>query len=355
MIGRIAVALPNITTRKRPPLCGLVQTSMRADRPRNPAGGSAPLTKRGVNQAVVSCPLRESVTKTDALLREFRDLNVWRRGDERAPHKPLLVLYALGQLQAGAGRLIPFDQLERPLERLLEEFGPPRKSPHPELPFYHLQHDGVWEIDEGIQLTRRKGSKNPLRTELRKWRVTGGFKQRIFDELTRRPEAVRELAREVLSAHFPESLHHNIASAVGLDLGGTSRGGRRDSEFRSAVVSAWGHRCAFCGFAVQLDNADLGLEAAHIRWCQFGGPDTIDNGLACCSIHHQAFDRGAITISEQLRILVSSRLHGSRGLDDLFLALHGSPLRAPNLKDARPKREFLEWHRAEVFRGEARS
>jgi putative restriction endonuclease len=87
------------------------------------------------------------LTKTDALLQRFRDLNVWRRGDERAPHKPLLVLYALAQIQSGAERLIPFDQLEGPLERLLQEFGPPRKSPHPELPFFHLQTDGVWEID----------------------------------------------------------------------------------------------------------------------------------------------------------------------------------------------------------------
>ena len=101
------------------------------------------------------------MTKTDALLRQFRELNVWRRGDERAPHKPLLVLYALGQLQAGVDRLIPFDQLEKPLERLLEDFGPPRTSPHPELPFYHLQNDGVWEIDEQLPLTRRQGSKNP--------------------------------------------------------------------------------------------------------------------------------------------------------------------------------------------------
>ena len=114
------------------------------------------------------------MTKTDALLQQFRELNVWRRGDERAPHKPLLVLYALGQLQAGGARLIPFDQLEDPLSRLLEEFGPPRKSPHPELPFYHLQSDGVWEIDERVQLTRRQGSKNPLRTELRKFRIAGG-------------------------------------------------------------------------------------------------------------------------------------------------------------------------------------
>jgi putative restriction endonuclease len=295
------------------------------------------------------------VTKTDALLQQFRKLNVWRRGDERAPHKPLLVLYALGQLQAGKERLIPFDQLEGPLESLLEEFGPPRKSPHPELPFYHLQTDGVWEIDEQVPLTRRKGSKNPLRTELRRWRIAGGFTMGIFDELRRRPEAARELARDILAAHFPESLHQGIASAVGLDLEATTRGGRRDSEFRRSVVTAWGHRCAFCGYAVRLENTDLALEAAHIQWCQFGGPDTTNNGLACCSIHHQAFDRGAITISDSLTILVSSRLHGAGRLDDLFLTLHGSPLPMPGVREAEPKREFLNWHRAEVFRGQPRS
>ena len=50
-----------------------------------------------------------TLTKTDALVQKFRDLNVWRRGDERAPHKPLLALYALAQIQSGAERLIPFD------------------------------------------------------------------------------------------------------------------------------------------------------------------------------------------------------------------------------------------------------
>jgi len=29
-----------------------------------------------------------------------------------------------------------------------------------------------------------------------------------------------------------------------------------------------------CGYAVQLDNSDLRLEAAHIGWFQFGGSDT---------------------------------------------------------------------------------
>jgi len=143
------------------------------------------------------------VTKTDAILKQFRDLNVWRRGEERAPHKPLLILFALGRLQSGSPRLLPFDEVEHPLTRLLEEFGPPRKSIHPELPFYHLKTDGVWEIDEQAPLTRRQGSKNPLRSELRKWKVGGGFTPTLYAELKDHPEAVRELARELLSAHFP--------------------------------------------------------------------------------------------------------------------------------------------------------
>src|SRR6476660_3917023 len=105
---------------------------------------------------------RAKLARADAMLEQFRGLNVWRRGDERAPHKPLLVLFALAKLQAGAARLIRFDEVENPLSRLLEDFGPPRKSVHPELPFYHLQCDGIWEIHDDVGLTVRRGSKNPL-------------------------------------------------------------------------------------------------------------------------------------------------------------------------------------------------
>ena len=119
------------------------------------------------------------------------------------------------------------------------------------------------------------------------------------------------------------------------------------------MISVWRHRCAFCGFGVQIDASDLALEAAHIRWCQAGGPDSLSNGLACCSVHHQAFDRGAITISDERRILVSCRLHGSGRLEEFFLSLHGTALAKPARKEALPDAAFLEWHRTQVCRGDA--
>ena len=48
------------------------------------------------------------------VLDRFAGINVWKRGEERAPHKPLLILYALARLQRGEPRLVRFDELEAP-------------------------------------------------------------------------------------------------------------------------------------------------------------------------------------------------------------------------------------------------
>jgi putative restriction endonuclease len=79
-----------------------------------------------------------------AVLKLFDDLTVWSSGDQRAPHKPLLILYALGRYRPGEPSEIPFAEVSRDLTELLKEFGPSRKSYHPEYPFWRLQNDGVW-------------------------------------------------------------------------------------------------------------------------------------------------------------------------------------------------------------------
>ena len=184
------------------------------------------------------------------------------------------------------------------------EFGPSRSSCHPEYPFWRLQSDGLWEVPEPSRFRRRKNNTDALKSELIRFHACGGFPQNIYETLKKRPEIVRGLAQDILAAHFPDSLHDAIASEVGLNLYGRERSSERDPAFRAAVLAAWGHQCAFCGFSVQLDNTDLALEAAHIRWVQAGGPDGINNGLACCSVHHQALDRGAMSLTGDLTILV---------------------------------------------------
>ena len=77
---------------------------------------------------------------------KFDAITVWKRGGERAPHKPLLALYAIGRALRGEPRMIDYAQVDRDLGKLLIEFGPRRKSYRPKYPVWRLQNDGLWEI-----------------------------------------------------------------------------------------------------------------------------------------------------------------------------------------------------------------
>lgn len=286
------------------------------------------------------------IAEPDEVLRQIAALNVWKRGEERAPHKPLLILLALGRLNR---RLMPFAEWEGPLRHLLEAFGPPRKSVHPEYPFWRLQTDSLWEVEERVRLTRRQGNSDPLKSELIQFSIKGGFPPPIYEAFRRNPLLVRQVAQALLTAHFPASLHDDILSAVGLDLESETKRSRI-ADFRHEVLETYGHACAFCGYSVRIGNADLGLDAAHIMWHQAKGPDIPANGLACCSLHHRALDRGAISLADDLTILVSTSIHGGPKLDEHFLSLTGRPLRMPSQTLHLPKAQYLSWHRKEVFR-----
>jgi len=292
------------------------------------------------------------------LLQRIDDLGVWRRRGQRAPHKPLLLLYALGRLERGETRYVPYRDVDEPLRRLLQDFGPPRRSYHSEYPFWWLRSDGIWEVAEKAPLPRRSGNKEPSRRALLAQGVEGGFTAPVQKLFGRNPELRREVAQRVLAAHFPESLHAEILSRVGLDLSvepGKAPARRpRDPRFRDLILRAYEHRCAVCGFGVRLGQEDLCLEAAHIRWHQADGPDTEQNGLALCVMHHKMLDRGAFTAARNYRIEVSAEVHGESAPGKWLLAYHGRLLRPPQDQSLRPALEHLAWHRREVFREPAR-
>jgi len=45
------------------------------------------------------------------IIEKFSNINVWRRGDQRAPHKPLLILVNIGRLLSGKQRIVQFSEL----------------------------------------------------------------------------------------------------------------------------------------------------------------------------------------------------------------------------------------------------
>jgi putative restriction endonuclease len=169
------------------------------------------------------------------------------------------------------------------------------------------------------------------------------------------------MARLLLDLHFPPSLHGELCEAVGLELelaeteqlSAVRR--QRDRRMRELVLTAYEYRCAFCGYDGRIGAVPVGLEAAHVRWWAFDGPDDIDNGLCLCSLHHKLFDKGVLGIGDGHRILVSQRFVGhSPAAREHVIALAGRPLVGPQ-PGARPVAAgHRAWHTAQVFHGAPR-
>lgn len=66
-----------------------------------------------------------------------------------------------------------------------------------------------------------------------------------------------------------------------------------------------------CGYDGQLGGESVGLDAAHVRWWAFDGPDTVDNALCLCSLHHKLLDRGVVGIDAKNQVAVSARFRGA--------------------------------------------
>ncbi len=289
----------------------------------------------------------------DELRQRVANLNMWQRGDERAPHKPLLLLMALGRASRGEEREVQYDELADRLRTLLIEFGPPRQAYHPEYPFWHLQSDGLWRVvqEDGTEIPSAGGQ--PPVAELRRVGARGGLPIDVYDAVRADLVLLQDLARTLLADNFADTLHEDIATAVGLELEGGVRQAR-DPTFRNRVLVAYGYSCAVCGYDLRLGHAPLAIEAAHIKWHQAGGPPVEVNGLALCSMHHKLFDRGAMTLGEDRRIVVSNLVNGSTGFDSWLGQYNGRPLRRPQSQDYVPLEEYVRWHVREVFRGERR-
>ena len=289
-------------------------------------------------------------------LRKLDRVNVWRSGGQRAPHKPLLLLLALGRVLRNEERLARYRDLETPLKEVLKRFGPPRKVHHPEFPFGRLQRDGLWEIP-GAESLPTTASGDLRRNALVERSASGGFPEALHDLLLTYPRLAHEAARSLLDGHFPPSLHDDIRTAAGIpqdwvaDL--PDHSAARDPAFRHRVPRAYERRCAVCGFDVRVADELLGLEAAHIRWHAAGGPDIVPNGLALCIVHHKALDRGALGLESAgggFRVLVSSEVHGQSDALRWFRDFHHAPLRRPQAGEPEPGVEYVKWHAREVFR-----
>ena len=297
----------------------------------------------------------------EAIIQKFTTLNLWQRNGQRAPHKPLLVLYAIGKLLRDEDRLIPYSEIDEDLGNLLKEFSPRQSRQGTQYPFWRLQNDSVWDIPHADQITPNSAG-DVSRRDLLDNNISGGFHEAIAEQLQSDSTLSFEIIQRLLYIHFPYSIHEDILQAVEIEAPlqifepqkQAPKQRKRDPSFRPNILRAYKCKCAVCGFDAKLGTSPIALEAAHIKWHTHYGPDVVVNGLALCSLHHKLFDRGAFTLSPNREIRVSSDVNGSVGFEEWLMKFDGKQINLPKKIKDYPAKKFIRWHVKSVFKGDSR-
>jgi putative restriction endonuclease len=122
----------------------------------------------------------------------------------------------------------------------------------------------------------------------------------------------------------------------------------RDRIFRRVVLRAYDERCAVTGLKFINGSGRAEVAAAHIRPVEASGPDIVSNGIALSGTAHWMFDRGLISLTDDLEILISRHTNDSEGVRSL-INKSGRAFAPQRISD-RPHPHFLRWHREHCFK-----
>lgn len=122
----------------------------------------------------------------------------------------------------------------------------------------------------------------------------------------------------------------------------------RDRVFRRVVLRAYDQRCVVTGLKLINGGGRAEVEAAHIRPVEANGPDILSNGIALSGTAHWMFDRGLISLADDLEILVSRQVNDQEGVRAM-INRSGRAL-TPQRASERPHPHFISWHRENCFK-----
>lgn len=124
----------------------------------------------------------------------------------------------------------------------------------------------------------------------------------------------------------------------------------RDLAFRRSVRRAYDNRCALTGLRLINGGGRPEVQAAHIVPVESKGPDSVRNGLALSGTVHWLFDRGLLSIADDMRIL-KAKGHVPPEIDRLLNPT--GRLTLPIDPASHPHPAFLHHHRTNCYKGDA--
>jgi putative restriction endonuclease len=201
----------------------------------------------------------------------------------------------------------------------------------------------IASIDPAITSTGRVGLGNASALDREVWNEFHSDWERLAVEC--------QLLRQQLDKNATENLETESDELVPEDFTGETRQviieqRIKQSFFRRAVLSSYQGRCCMSG----LSEPRL-LIASHIVPWSKDKANRLNpsNGLCLSAIHDRAFDKGLITLSDNLEIIVSEvlKLRDEPFIKEVLLPLDGHQIELP--ERFLPSIAFVSRHRTSLF------
>ncbi len=295
-----------------------------------------------------------------------------------APHKPILLLSILDGVRINEIRDNRIFITPELICCFREYWTMLVSTPHKinfSLPFFHMRSEPFWKLvtKHGLEIAMTKSNSVKSLTALNAALEYATIDPDLF-ELMLDPVANDILRQVIIKKYFPGSgnvrpsysglevmqaelfmddsiKYRNKIDAIQSTLPEDQVEEElfvRGALFKREIPKLYNYTCAATKTKVVTDTDVQMVDACHIVPFSISKDDTVRNGISFSPTIHRAFDRGIITLSDDFKIKVSSRIK----TDDSpysIKRLEGVEIDLPVNVDYHPLLSNLQWHRKEVW------
>jgi putative restriction endonuclease len=257
---------------------------------------------------------------------KFSRLHVNKSNGAPAPHKPILLLSIIAEIEIGniaENRIYITPELVARFKDYWHQLvHNPAFNSNFSLPFYHLKTDGFWFLHTFIGKEIVLTSSYSIKSfgQLKDVVDFASFDEILFQLLMSRQ--IRELLRNsLLNIYFNgTSISENNKTVIEISnqiLNDPpaiykTRAEYFDEEevfvrggvFKKEIPRIYNYTCCISGMRIIAGDAIQMIDACHIIPFSESHDDTIHNGISLCPNLHRAFDRYLIAIDENYKIIV---------------------------------------------------
>lgn len=298
-------------------------------------------------------------------IRQFSRLRVDRTKGAPAPHKPILLLAVIAEIDNGnitENKICITPELVARFKDYWHQLvHNPVFSPNFYLPFYHLKSQGFWFLRAFIGKEILLTSSNSIKSfgHLKEVIDFAYFEEALY-QLMIAPGTRSLLRNTLLNVYFNNagiSDSNGIITEISTQILNDptvvykARAEHFDEEevfvrggvFKKEIPRIYNYTCCISGMRIITTDSIQMIDACHIVPFSESHDDTICNGISLCPNLHRAFDRGLIGIDENYKVLV--RVFKEEDTNYSIRQFKGRRIMLPANKDHYPALANLSGHR----------